>query len=449
MAQGANNSDAAMSRGAAMEIVMTLRDAGFSALLAGGCVRDELLGLTPSDYDVATDAPPAELSKLFSRTAEVGAHFGVMLVRIGGEVIEVATFRADGTYSDKRRPDSVHFGSPLEDARRRDFTVNALYLDPLPSVDAATLESKWRVGEVTPVFKSHAGGVVIDYVGGLADLPRLLLRAVGDPDARLSEDHLRALRAVRLAAKLGFVIEDGTQEAIRRHASSLSGVSRERIGDEVRMMMLQSSRSRAVALLRSLALEEQVLGINEGFFGAHSVRRTGDASLISRLSDQSSLGVCVAAWLIDLGLSMHRVSEGQGAASVSKVRAMLCLSNAERDELLCTLRDASRLWHEWDGLKIAAKKRLAAGPGFAGGLELLRGLNDQQASVVDDEVRKLRRDGIGVAPQAILTGDDLVSMGMRPGPSFKAILDGVYDAQLEGRIKDLSEARELVGRLRV
>ncbi|MFO0856340.1 MAG: CCA tRNA nucleotidyltransferase [Phycisphaerales bacterium] len=449
MGQGANKADAATSRAAATQIVRTLRDAGFAALFAGGCVRDELLGLTPSDYDVATDAKPPELAKLFSRTAEVGAHFGVMLVRIGEAVIEVATFRADGSYSDKRRPDSVEFSSPLQDARRRDFTVNALYLDPTPKGDSAAAASRWTTENVTPATHICNGGVVIDYVGGLQDLPKKLLRAVGDPDARLAEDHLRALRAVRLAAKLGFGIEEKTQDAIRRHASSLSGISRERIGDEVRMMMERPSRATAIAQLRSLSLEDQVLGVSATRW--QSVSGTvPNYKLLSGLPTGTTFGVCIAAWLLDLGLPLQSLStEAQVAETLSTVRGMLCLSNAERDELASTLRDVPKLLSDWPSMSIAARKRLVAGPGYLGGISLLRGMNPSKATEIDTEVRKLAKDGVGIAPPAILTGDVLVEMGLRPGPAFKTILDRVYDAQLEGKIRDLQEARELVGQLRV
>ncbi len=448
MGQGAHKADAASSRAAATEIVRTLRGAGFAALFAGGCVRDELLGLTPSDYDVATDAHPSDLAKLFARTAEVGAHFGVMLVRIGEAVIEVATFRADGSYSDKRRPDSVQFSTALEDARRRDFTVNALYLDPMSSDSVAAAAARWTTGGAVPAVCAHAGGVVIDYVGGLEDLPRKLLRAVGDADARLAEDHLRALRAVRLAAKLGFSIEERTQDAIRRHAGSLSGVSRERIGDEVRRMMEPPSRAVAVGLLRALGLEDPVLGLRQvtDYEGPSAADLF---PLVRQLPASTPFGVCVSAWVCDL-LDTSFMTDSEFASEIVRVvRVSLCLSNAERDELNSTLRDTPRLFAEWFSMSVAGKKRMIAGPGFAGGVELVRGMDAAIARRIDEEVRKLSGDGVGVAPSAILTGDVLVEMGLRPGPAFKTILDAVYDAQLEGRIKDLQEARELVRRLRV
>ena len=215
-------------------IIKTLTEKGHTAYFAGGCVRDALLGRTPKDYDVATDATPDRITTLFPRTAEVGAAFGVVLVKTGKEVTEVATFRSEGSYSDRRRPDSVTFSNPAEDAKRRDYTVNALFLDPLLGADHP---HSHPVIEQTPgvVIAPHGShGRVIDFVGGLPDIKQRVLRAVGDPDQRLAEDHLRALRAARLAAKLGFHLDEGTAGAIRRHAADLQGVSRERVGEEIR-----------------------------------------------------------------------------------------------------------------------------------------------------------------------------------------------------------------------
>src|SRR5690606_2366392 len=172
------------------DIASTLRSHGHIAYFAGGCVRDALLGHPPTDYDIATDATPDRVQSLFDRTAAVGAHFGVVLVKRRGVTVEVATFRSEGPYSDQRRPDSVTFSDPESDARRRDFTINALFLDPL------------------------AGDKVIDFVGGRQDLKAGVVRAVGDPEARLAEDHLRALRAVRFTARLGFRLDQATAKAI-------------------------------------------------------------------------------------------------------------------------------------------------------------------------------------------------------------------------------------------
>src|SRR5688572_27782573 len=192
----------------ALAVVRALRDVGHVAYFAGGCVRDLLLGLEPKDYDVATDAPPDRVRKLFKRTQAVGQAFGVILVRIGRSQVEVATFRAEGKYLDGRRPSEVRFTTAEEDAKRRDFTINGLFLDPLTDQ-------------------------VIDYVGGQADLKAKVIRAIGNPDERFEEDHLRLLRAVRFAARFGFEIEPATDAAIPRHAGHLVRISPERVAEEL------------------------------------------------------------------------------------------------------------------------------------------------------------------------------------------------------------------------
>ena len=195
------------SRDDAVAVVKRLRDAGHIAYFAGGCVRDTLLGLTPKDYDVATDAPPDRVRQLFSNTQAVGAAFGVILVRHRKSVIEVATFRADLQYKDGRRPEGVVFTTAEEDAKRRDFTINGLLMDPLE------------------------GDKVIDYVSGQEDLKNKVLRAIGEPNHRFEEDHLRLLRAVRFAARFGLVIEPSTATAITGHAEQLKRISPARVGE--------------------------------------------------------------------------------------------------------------------------------------------------------------------------------------------------------------------------
>src|SRR4051812_6760839 len=204
-------------RADAAAVVRRLRGAGHVAYFAGGCVRDLLLGRDPKDYDVATDAPPDRVRGLFRRTQAVGQAFGVILVYEGRSQVEVATFRSDGAYLDGRHPTGVRFTTAEEDAQRRDFTINGLFLDPLKD---APLDDQ-----------------VIDYVGGRADLRAGIVRAIGDPERRFGEDFLRLLRAPRFAARLGFTIEPNTAAAIRRHAAQLSRISPERVGEELRTML--------------------------------------------------------------------------------------------------------------------------------------------------------------------------------------------------------------------
>lgn len=422
-------------RAAATDIVRALRDAGHVAYFAGGCVRDELLGLTPSDYDVATNATPDRIAKLFPRSSHVGAAFGVMLVHPPGppskDVIEVATFRTDATYTDKRRPDSVTFSTPEADAQRRDFTVNALFLDPFdqPHPGDGPLPGQWQ------------GGRVIDFVGGLADLAKRTLRAVGDPNQRLAEDHLRALRAVRLAAKLEFGMDTATADAIRAHAAELTGVSRERIGDELRMMFGHPSRAKAAAMLHGLGLNGPVLGTGRW--------NGGSTAIVAGLAEPVSFGVSIAAWGLDLGVDSRQHAIRSEFTDVA--RHGLCLSNEERAELTHALEglavmQAADGWRSWS---MAKQKRFAASEACCAGMPLLSVVDPRAASSILNRIAELAGTEGGIAPPPILTGDHLVSQGMRPGPRFKRVLDAVYDAQLEGRVRNLEQARELAAKMNV
>lgn len=398
------------SRDAATHIVRALTAHGHIAYFAGGCVRDELLGLVPTDYDVATDATPTRIAELFPKTAHVGASFGVMLVKIGRVVVEVATFRADGNYSDNRRPDSVRFSTPEEDAQRRDFTVNALFLDPLAPSPTPT---------------------IIDHVAGLPDLAARVLRAVGNPDARLNEDHLRALRAARLAAKLGLTIDPATTRAIRNHAAHLSGVSRERIGEEVRRMLGHPSRATAAALLRDLALEGPVLAAPQ------SPSTHADFPRLRSIAPTDSMAIfpmALAAWALDLALP------GDAAA---QLRAALCLSNDDLTWLRAILSHHHALVSAWPTATIAQQKRWAAAKGFAEALEILRATDPAAAAAIAAHVSHLSQTHGGLAPLPLIDGDHLLRLNLPPGPAFKRILDHVYDAQLEGHVRDLAGATAL------
>ncbi len=463
------------ARRAATHVVRVLREAGHAAYFAGGCVRDELLGLHPSDYDVATSARPEQIRKLFPRTAAVGAAFGVMLVHVDERqlaasapvTVEVATFRSDGSYTDARRPDKVHFSTDTEDAARRDFTINALFLDPLAEGEAGR--------------DVEDGGRVIDYVGGREDLAKQVVRAVGDPEARLAEDHLRALRAVRFAARLGFAIEPGTAAAIRRHAAELRGVSRERIGDELRRMMAHPARDRAVAWLRELNLETPALGLAAGAAAAvgsgtprlSGLGRAGEAEggvpSITRLgwTPKPPFGACLAAWWLDGVGESAAIGEEAIRAAVSGLRSALCLSNAETEDLGGVLRTYAAVaglggeggresggadQRGWEGMPVSLRRRVAGAGGgraFAWACAVLWAVDPGRAGAVAEEAAALAADSIGLAPTPWVLGDDLIAMGMKPGPSFKRILDEVYDAQLEGKITTPEAGRELARRLGV
>ncbi len=465
-------SDPARARDTATEVVRRLRGAGYVAYFAGGCVRDELLGLRPTDYDVATDARPDAVRSMFPRTHLVGLAFGVLLVHQDDCQIEVATFRADGPYTDSRRPDSIEFSDARSDASRRDFTINALFLDPLAEPDDAS-------------SPAAAGGHVIDFVRGIDDLREARLRAVGDPDQRLAEDHLRALRAVRFAARLGFQIEFSTADAIRRHTKELRGVSRERIGEEVRRMMEHPRRAGAAAMLESLGLDAPALDeppIHAAVSGP--VRPPTNQELVATFPTLSQLdiatnelmrhrlryGTTLAAWCIDRFQRVSSVSAadttlsqptpvppwGLGphagkarAALVTRLRRSLCLSNDERDDLSDGLEGLGVLLDAWPTLSVAGQKRVVARRWFKDAIRLAI-VRDQRAGAdLIARVRELAATPTGIAPEPMVSGDDLIAIGLLPSPLFRSVLDRVLDAQLEGRVRTKAEAMELARELSV
>lgn len=395
-------------------------------------MRDELLGREPDDFDVATDATPDRIAGLFPRTNEVGAHFGVVLVRRGAITVEVATFRADGDYSDRRRPDSVRFSNATEDARRRDFTVNALFLDPLGKHD----ESSEPDAVVVP---APSGGVVIDLVKGLKDLDARLIRAVGDPDKRLAEDDLRALRAARLAAKLGFAIHSATADAIRRHAADLQGVSRERIGDEVRKMMEHPARAHAAIHLQSLQLVSPVL--RERFEADSTVHLGG-------LPPSARAVLGLAAWGLDLGVLDP--ADSHWPRRVARAwRDALMLSNAEHESLQACWELLGAVEQSWLQEPVARAKRIAAKPEFQDALALLAIRDPVRHLAAQSRLHGLSQHAGGIAPEPIVNGAHLIAWGWKPGPSFKRMLDSLYDAQLEGRLEHPDQGRELLAAIGV
>lgn len=391
------------ARSAAEHVARVLQDAGHTAYFAGGCVRDELLGLHPKDYDVATDATPDRVGELFRSTAHVGASFGVVIVRLSKTdriglaapvQIEVATFRTDGSYSDGRRPDSVRFATAVEDAQRRDFTINALFLDPIAPADGEAIH-----------------GHVIDHVGGMSDLAARIVRAVGDPADRLREDHLRALRGLRFAARLGFDIHSATSEAIRSDAGHLAGVSTERIGDEIKRMLAHPSRAHAIHLMREHGLEAAAVGPPE----------RNELNRLEALPGDADVPTALAAWALD-----------RGDLGVT-FRERLCLSNEHTDAFASIVDTAQRLRHDWPGFRIAQRKRLAAKPVFARALDVLRGQDAAGTERITDEAARLATTPTGLSPTPLLGGSDLIQAGYRPSPLFSLALDRSYDAQLEGR----------------
>ncbi|HEX4793082.1 MAG TPA: CCA tRNA nucleotidyltransferase [Humisphaera sp.] len=412
----------------AMQVLRRLRDGGHVAYFAGGCVRDLLLGLTPKDFDVATDAPPRRVRELFANTQAVGAAFGVILVRVGRSVVEVATFRAEGPYLDGRHPSEVRFTTAEEDAGRRDFTINGLFLDPI--------EDR-----------------VIDYVGGQQDLRAKVIRAIGDPEKRFEEDHLRMLRAVRFAARFGFVIESATVAAIVRHSPQLIRISPERIADELRTMLTPTTRSAAYRMLDELKL----LPLIFRFYPPTKLPELGNrkTSVFDTLAPAQSipLGLALAAAGLDhqlrhsfAGADVRPLLERTAAQQlVHALRQSLKISNEESDQLLGAIEGLAPLLRDRPP-RVATLKRFLARPTAAQSRQLL----DALAQTVlhpgrPDELRSQLREleQTEFAPPPLLTGDDLTAAGLSPGPIFKRLLDETYDAQLENQISTREQALEM------
>ena len=442
----------------AADIVRRLQAAGYRALWAGGCVRDELLGLAPNDYDVATDARPGQVQGLFRRTVAVGAAFGVVEV-IGprgadGEhlTVEVATFRSDGAYTDGRRPDAVTYSSPEEDAKRRDFTINGMFFDPV-------------------------AGELHDFVGGRADLDARVLRAIGDPAARFAEDKLRVLRAVRIAARFGLAVDPATLEAARRTAPQITVVSAERIADELRKLLSHSSRGRGVRLLREFDLIGPVLPELLGTFDLpqgppaaptgtlweHLVR-------VVEVLEPSDLGgltpparqvvpfpLAFAALLHDVGkprtfarapdkYTFHR-HEQVGARMAAVIAGRLKLSNAETARVTWLVEKHQYL-ADAPTMRMSKLKPVLVHPGIGELLALHRadalasGRGLEHVEFCERLLRETPPEELN--PPPAVTGDDLIALGLKAGPDFKRLLDAVREAQLEGRVRTKEEGLKLV-----
>jgi len=439
----------------AVDVVSRLRQSGYEALWAGGCVRDELLGLSPADYDVATSALPEQVIALFRRTIEIGVSFGVVEV-LGPRLfdgslpkVQVATFRSDGQYLDGRRPESVTFSSAEEDAQRRDFTINGMFFDPLE-------------------------GRVIDYVGGKADLQAKILRAIGDPVARFTEDKLRLMRAVRMAARFEFPIENQTAEAIRGMADQLSVVSAERIADELRKMMTHRNRASALRQMDELGLMNQVLpeidsdmkGLPQGLPSAP----TGDLwqhtlQVVELLQGPCwpepvpvSFPLAFAAILHDVGKKRSAAREqdrytfhghehiGKRLAGLACRRLKLSNQEANRIEWLV---ERHQYLSDAPVMRPSKLKPILVHPGIGELLAIHRAdalASEHSIEHVEFCERILRETPPEeLNPPPLITGDDLIELGWEQGPLFKKVLDAVREAQLEGTIRTKSEAIEVAG----
>ena len=422
-------------------IAARLREHGHQAFLVGGCVRDLLLGREPKDFDVATSAPPEVVLSLFPDAQQVGAHFGVVHVRSGGAQVEVATFRSDYSYHDGRRPGRVEFETdPREDARRRDFTINALLLDP-------------------------ATGAVLDFVGGRKDLEARIVRAIGDPDARFREDHLRMLRAVRIAAAYGFEIEPATLEAIRRNLARIHRVAAERVRDELARILTEGGARRGFELLDETALLEQILpeiAAMKGVPQPPQYHPEGDVWIHTRLMleqmREPSLTLALGVLLHDVGkpptfeIADRIRFNGHahvGARMAVNIMSRLRFGSAEIRRVEMLVAQHSK-FQEITKMRESTLKRFLRQDGFPELLELHRidclASHRQLANYEFARHKLAEYAQEQLKPAPLITGRDLISAGYQPGPRFKQILQAVEDAQLESRIQSQEEAFEFVRR---
>ena len=424
----------------AADIVRRLRAAGHEAYLAGGCVRDRLLGRAPLDWDVATSARPEAVRALFPRTVPVGVQFGVILVVEDGACFEVATFRSDDAYLDGRRPSAVRFGSARDDAGRRDFTINALFEDPLT-------------------------GEVHDFVGGVADLRAGVIRAIGDANARIAEDRLRMLRAVRFAARLGFRIDSATHTAIVTAAPTLGDIAAERIGDEIVKILTEGGARRGFELLAETGLLPVVLPEVDRMRGVQQspdYHPEGDVwqhtlSLLQQLPAGGPETLALGALLHDVAKPQCAGRKGEritfyghpalGADLAVAICQRLRRSRTTWERVDYLVRHHLRLTQAPE-MRLATLKKMLAEEGFEELCRLARldalASNRDLRYVLFCERRRAELRAEELQPPRLLTGADLLTMGYAAGPRIGEILRLLEDAQLEGEVTSRAAAETFV-----
>ena len=428
-----------LKRQAATDIVHRLRDAGFSAFLVGGCVRDIVMGLVPKDYDVATSAQPAQLVEMFPNSLTVGAQFGVVIVPREEGNVEVATFRSDGLYVDGRHPVQVEYTkSAEEDVRRRDFTINGLLYDPV--------EEK-----------------VLDYVHGQADIRGRRIRTIGNPYQRFSEDRLRMLRAVRFAARFNFELDSAAADAIRELASEIQMVSAERIRDEILKILTEGHARRGFELLDSTNLLEQVLPEVKAMQGVEQPPEFHPEGDVWTHTLMMLDGLESPTPTLALGVLLHDVGKPRtfvvrerirfdnhvevGAKMAEEICKRLRLSCRDSERVVELVRHHLR-FKDFPQMKKSTQIRFLRMDGFSEHLELHR--LDCLASHGKLNNYNLAKEMLSqipdpqISPPRLLSGEDLIDDGYKPGPRFKQILQAVEDAQLEGEITTLEDALRLV-----
>ena len=425
----------------AIGIVKRLRGEGYESYLAGGCVRDMLLGKTPQDYDISTNAKPDEIAKIFPKTIPVGAQFGVLLVMIESEAFEVASFRHDGPYLDGRRPTHVRYGSLQEDILRRDFTINGMVYDPIT-------------------------GQIIDLVGGREDLERKLVRAIGNPRSRFEEDRLRMVRAVRFAASLDFTIESETFDAIRELASTVKQISWERIGEEITRILTEGGAKRGFELLDRTGLLKILLPEIEAMKGVEQspdYHPEGDVFTHTMLTlshlDSPTETLAYGCLLHDVAKPVcirrdeHRLTfyghTEKGAEMAEELLKRLKRSRATWERVAYLVRNHLR--HvQAPQMRLSTLKRFLGEDGIDELLELTRidalSANGdlQHYRFCKQKLTELEEEEIH--PEPLLRGRDLIAMGFSPGPTFHIILKQVEEAQLGGELSSREEAMEWVHR---
>lgn len=422
----------------ARRVAAVLCEAGYLTYFAGGCVRDKLLGKLPQDYDIATSATPEQVCQLFPKTETVGAHFGVVLVKLGGIGQEVATFRTDGSYQDGRRPDGVNFATPAEDATRRDFTINGLFEDPTT-------------------------GEIIDFVGGKADLEAQLIRAIGNPEDRFAEDSLRLLRAIRMATVTGFGIEPATWTAIQQHSTDLNRVSIERIREEFCKIMLSPARARGLDFLVESGLIGQFLPEVLPMIGCEQPPQwhpegdvyTHTRIMLDLLAGQPPLALILATLFHDIGKPRTQTwdeaaqrlrfngHDQVGAEMTKEIMTRLRFSNSLIEQVTNMVGRHMQFMHVKQ-MRNATVKRFMSSPNFAQELELHRvdcassnGFTDNYEFLLTKQKEFANQP---IIPAPLITGQDLIDLGLTPGPLFKEILNTIQTLQLDDQLSTKQQA---------
>jgi tRNA nucleotidyltransferase/poly(A) polymerase len=389
---------------AAIEVIKRLNRNGFQALLAGGCVRDMLLRRKASDYDVATNAHPKDVMKLFKRTLKVGAKFGVVIVLIEEAQVEVVTFRTETGYADGRHPAVVQFAGAYQDASRRDFTINGMFYDPVKKE-------------------------VIDYINGRADLKKKLIRTIGSPTERFGEDYLRMLRAVRFSTQLGFAIEARTFSAICSNSKHITRISGERIAMELEAILVNPNRSMGASLFLETGLAEAI------FSGFTTKDIKFGIKVLTQLRKKSNSALALAAFFASCPTEF----------ALEKCK-ILKLSRNQTKHIKFLLESRGNLLDK--KMSLAQLKLIVSEPYFGDLYELERAIQKARrrsiAALVNLKKRIKALGDIELRPKPILDGHTLIRLGAVPGPLLGQLAEEMYIAQLEGLIQTKTQAEQWV-----